>query len=46
MACLMADFAPLHSLLPRGGVDRVRGAYFREKARTREIGGIQCDFDR
>ncbi len=31
MACLMEDYAPLCVLLPRGGVDRVRGAYLPRK---------------
>lgn len=41
----MADFAPLCVLLPRGGVDGVRGALYAKKARKREIGGILCDFE-
>ena len=45
MACLMADYAPLRSLLPRGGVDRCEVHTCREKARKREISAILCDFE-
>ena len=45
MACLMADFTPMRSLLPRGGVDRCGVHTYREKARKREIDAILCDFE-